>query len=85
MAAFIQPGTAIVVEGWKSLLDDQERKLNEFGIERVVKIHGDARLTRPLSEMVIALVAPERLYLSGFDNADGVALIGPPLMRVWGS
>ena len=69
MAAFIRPGTAIVVEGWKSLLDDQERKLNEFGIERVVKIHGDARSTRPLSEMVIALVAPERLYLSGFDNA----------------
>ncbi len=69
MAAFIRPGTAIVVEGWKSLLDDQERKLHEFGIERVIKIHGDAQAARPLSEAMIALVAPERLYLPGFDNA----------------
>jgi hypothetical protein len=69
MAAIIRPGTAIVVEGWKSLLDDQERKLHEFGIERVIKIHADARTARPLSDAMLALVAPERLYLPSFDNA----------------
>lgn len=76
MAGLLRPGVTLVVAPLRSLIDDQERRLREHGIDRVVGLHsgkGLSALERTeiqraigCGESVVVLVAPERLQIEAF-------------------
>ncbi len=76
MAGMLRPGVTIVVAPLKALIDDQERRFRELGMDRVVGLHSGRGLTtnertqiqRAIGggEACVVLVAPERLQIEGF-------------------
>jgi ATP-dependent DNA helicase RecQ len=76
MAGMLRPGVTLVIAPLRSLIDDQERRLRELGIDRVVGLHSGkglstaerAEIQRAIGygESVVVLVAPERLQIAGF-------------------
>ena len=83
MAGLLRPGVTLVVAPLRSLIDDQERRLRELGIDRVVGLHSGKGLStserteiqRAIGhgESVVVLVAPERLQIEGFRDQIGEA------------
>ncbi len=83
MAGLLRPGLCLVVAPLKSLIDDQERRLRELGIDRVAGFHSgrdlDAAEKEALHRAVATgdrlyvLVAPERLQIAEFREALGEA------------
>jgi len=73
MAAMILPGSVLVVEAWRALIDDQVRNLEDRGISRALAIHKDRQLnaataSEDLCASLITYLAPERLYVDTFRN-----------------
>ncbi len=76
MAGLLIPGTTLIVAPLRALIDDQERRLLELGIDRVAAIHAGKKMEttdrQNLREIVAAnealflLVAPERLQIESF-------------------
>lgn len=83
MAGLLRPGVTLVVAPLRSLIDDQERRLRELGIDRVVGLHSGKGLSTTerteiqqaigCGESVVVLVAPERLQIEGFREQIGEA------------
>lgn len=76
LAGLLRPGVTVVVAPLRALIDDQDRRLHELGIDRVSAIHagrGLNRLERSQVQQAIGrgdscfvLVAPERLQIEEF-------------------
>lgn len=83
MAGLLRPGATLIIDPLTSLVDDQERRLREDGIDRVVAIHGGKtasaterdRLYREVArgDALFAFLTPERLQIDGFRKALGNA------------
>ena len=79
MAGLLRPGISLVVAPLKSLIDDQERRLRELGIDRVAGFHSGRdlgagereELHRAVAngDRLFVLVAPERLQIAEFRDA----------------
>lgn len=79
VAGLLLPGATFIVAPLKSLIDDQERRLQEMGIDRVGAIHsGKGRDTSTRSDVLQAigngdalfvLIAPERLQIASFRDS----------------
>lgn len=79
MAGLLRPGATLVIDPLTSLIDDQERRLREDGIDRAVGIHGGKttsaserdRLYREIArgDALFAFLTPERLQIEGFRTA----------------
>jgi ATP-dependent DNA helicase RecQ len=76
MAALLRPGIAVIVDPIVSLVDDQARRLNDEGIDRVSALHA-ASLRQAISREVayeavasgdslFVFVTPERLQIQSF-------------------
>jgi ATP-dependent DNA helicase RecQ len=75
----LRPGTTLVIDPIKALIDDQDRRFHDEGIDRVVAIHSGRgfsvserdTLNRSIARgnALIALVSPERLQVAGFRDA----------------
>lgn len=73
MASMILPGVALVIEPFRSLLDDQERNLQDNGISRIACLHSGrplhgAALKNKLSSACMVYVAAERMHVKEFIN-----------------
>lgn len=68
LASLLLPGTTIVVEPLRSLLDDQRRVLHESGISRVLTIHKDSPFKGSLADYGLIYISPERLYIANFES-----------------
>ena len=78
-AGLLLPGTTIVVAPLKALIDDQERRLREEGIDRVGAVHSGKRRDRDEKSGVLSaigngdalfvLIAPERLQIASFRDS----------------
>lgn len=71
LAGLLLPGVTIIIEAWRSLIDDQVRNLQDRGIGRVVAIHKDRQLNpvtgvREMCDAILVYIAPERLYVDSF-------------------
>src|SRR5690554_2400642 len=76
LAGLLQPGITLVVDPLVSLIEDQERGLSEYGIERVLGITGGAFSDRVNRQRMLAavkdaqyhfiLMSPERLQTPEF-------------------
>ncbi len=71
LAAFLLPGMTLVVEPFRSLIDDQARNLQDLGISRVLAVHSGRdrsaeAVARGLASAAIAYVAAERLHVKSF-------------------
>lgn len=72
LAALLRPGFAIVVDPIVALIDDQDRRLREEGIDRVVRLHRAAIAAVPellpavADGALFAFVTPERLQTKAF-------------------
>jgi len=71
LAGLLLPGVTIIIEAWRSLIDDQVRNLEDRGIGRVVAIHKDRQLNpdtgvREMCDAILVYIAPERLYVDSF-------------------
>lgn len=76
LAGLLRPGVTLIIAPLQSLIDDQERRLVESGVDRVTAIHGGRRVTRDQrvavqqavgrGESVFVLVTPERLQIEEF-------------------
>lgn len=83
MAGLLRPGLTIVVAPLKALIDDQERRLIELGIDRTIGFHSGKRvdadekraLHRAIADgdALFCLVAPERLQIDEFRRSLGEA------------
>lgn len=79
LSALLLPGFCLIVDPIQALIDDQERRFLDIGIDRVLAIHSGR--TRTVSarreslqavahgDMLFALVTPERLQNKGFREA----------------
>jgi RecQ family ATP-dependent DNA helicase len=73
LAAFLLPGTTLVIEAWRALMDDQVRNLQDLGIGRVLRIYHGRNLDRDsaianLCEAHLAYVSPERIFVDAFQK-----------------
>lgn len=73
MASLVLPGVALVIEPFRSLLDDQERNLQDNGISRIACLHSGrplhgAALKNKLSSACMVYVAAERMHVKEFIN-----------------
>lgn len=70
LAALILPGSTLVIEAWRALLDDQVRALQDHGWSRTIAIHADRRLSKDskLEQAHMIYVAPERLFIKSFQK-----------------
>jgi RecQ family ATP-dependent DNA helicase len=73
LSALLLPGATLVVEAWRALIEDQVRNLQDLGISRTLAIHQDRQLNettgvRQLIDSLITYVAPERLYVTSFQD-----------------
>ena len=71
MAAFVLPGVALVIEPYKSLLDDQARNLQDLGIGRIARLHsgqpkGERAAASGAADARLVYVAAERMHVRGF-------------------
>ena len=76
MAGMLRPGVTLVVAPLKALIDDQERRFRELGVDRVVGLHSGrgldskerTQIQRAIGggEACVVLVSPERLQIEGF-------------------
>lgn len=76
LAALLRPGTTLVVDPIRALMDDQERRLLELGIDRVLAIHSGQSVSQAdratqLGDLangraLAAFVSPERLLNEQF-------------------
>jgi ATP-dependent DNA helicase RecQ len=73
LAALLRPGLTMIIAPITALIDDQERRYFEAGIDRVAAIHsGRAAKTEAVSRSVgtgaalVCLVSPERLQIKSF-------------------
>ena len=76
VAGLVRPGVTLIVAPLQSLIDDQARRLEEMGVERVVALHSgrasSAEDRRSLEEAIargealFVLVSPERLQSKSF-------------------
>lgn len=79
LTALLRPGLCLIVDPIQALIDDQERRFREAGIDRIVAIHSGRRTgRRARDEMLRAvgsgdalfvLVTPERLLNADFRDA----------------
>jgi len=79
MAGLLRPGATLVIDPLQSLIDDQERRLREDGIDRAVAIHSGRtasaserdRIYREIArgDALFAFLTPERLQIEGFRTA----------------
>lgn len=79
VALMVMPGTTLVIDPIKALIDDQERRFLDEGIDRVAAIHSgrvvDAAERDVLNRSVasghalVALVSPERLQVAAFRDS----------------
>lgn len=79
LVGLLQPGATLTVAPLKSLIDDQDRRLREEGIDRVLAWHGDAVKGRTATDVALKrvsrgedlflLVTPERLMTRSFRDA----------------
>ena len=79
LAGLLRPGVCLVVAPLQSLIDDQERRFIDAGIDRVTAIHSGRGLSRRdrqvvqqavgNGESVFVIVAPERLQIAEFRAA----------------
>jgi len=75
----LRPGTTLIVAPLKALIDDQDRRFAEEGIDRVAAIHSGQvsssadrdLLHRALAKgnALVTLISPERLQIQGFREA----------------
>ncbi len=86
VAGLLRPGVTLVISPLRALIDDQERRMRELGIDRVVGLHsgkalskGDRRRIQTSvgqGEAIVVLVAPERLQIEDFRRQLGSAASG---------
>lgn len=75
MAALLLPGMTLVVEPYRSLIDDQERNLHDAGIGNILTIHsGRTRVAKEdlpkyLMRVFIVYVSAERMHIQEFASA----------------
>lgn len=79
LTGVLRPGLCLIVDPIQALIDDQDRRFRDVGIDRVVAIHsGRTRDPSARTEMLgtiargdalFALVTPERLQNTGFRNS----------------
>ena len=68
LSALLLPGVTLVVEPLRALLDDQILGLQDAGISRCAKIHADHHNPGEIDDANIIYIAPERLYVTTFDD-----------------
>lgn len=83
MAGLLRPGVTLVIAPLKALIDDQERRLRELGMDRTVGLHSGRNLSKSdkkqiqrsigQGEAIVVLVAPERLQIEEFRQQIGEA------------
>ena len=84
LAMLLRPGITLVVAPLVSLINDQERRFLDLGIDRTLAIHGGRtgtggeadsvlKATRQ-GDAIVLLISPERLQIESFRNALAQAL-----------
>jgi ATP-dependent DNA helicase RecQ len=79
LAGLLKPGVTLVVDPLVSLIDDQERRLREDGVDRVTGLHS-GRLSKPEErdatysaiadgDNLVVFLTPERLQIGAFREA----------------
>ena len=79
LGMLLRPGTTLVVDPIKALIDDQERRFIDEGIDRVAAIHSGLNLKNQEREALsrsiargmalVTIVSPERMQVAGFRDA----------------